>query len=261
MKKKFFRLFAFVLCIVGCLNFTSCEKSEANDGSGVLGNASTNLSCSSSMPDGFQCIRSTGGATTTTTYKVPEIIGTWDSKGFDFCVNYLSNGTGVIKYKPSAFNAGSTQNVKWGAMVNSKGELLKSNVGTIYIVHESTSGTQIDPQIAALSFKQSTSQWYGFDLVSVSSCGGSGTTTSTTGQAMFWTGADQKCGAITVKVNGQSKSITSYSTSSAPACGTAGSATFDLPVGTYSYTAECSLYKWSGSITVISSSCSKIKFI
>jgi hypothetical protein len=38
-------------------------------------------------------------------------------------------------------------------MVNLKGEPLKSNVGTIYIVRKSTSSTEVDPQIATLSLK------------------------------------------------------------------------------------------------------------
>jgi hypothetical protein len=75
MAKRSIRLFAFVLCVIACLNFTSCQKSEPNDGL-WSGNTSTSLSYSSWMPDGFQCIRSTGGASTTTTYKIPQIIVT-----------------------------------------------------------------------------------------------------------------------------------------------------------------------------------------
>jgi hypothetical protein len=151
---------------------SGCEKldeDEADPGSG--GSPSLNLTCSSgSLPTNFQCIKGPTGLSTTTTYKIPEVIGSWNSDDYDFCVTYSSNGTGVIKYKPSSFSPGSTQNIKWGAMVNSKGELLISSVGTVMIVHQSTSSTPVDPQIVGLSFLRSTKQWYGFDLKKVSSC-------------------------------------------------------------------------------------------
>ena len=253
MKLSLLKLAVYSLMTVVCFSFSSCEKAGEED----AGSGSMNLSCGSSMPGGYQCIRA-GGASTTTTYNIPELVGYWDSNDFDFCVKYSSNGTGVITYKPSAFVSGSTQNIKWGAMVNSKGELLKSNVGTIYIVHESTSGTPVDPQIASLSFKQSTKQWYGFDLVPVASCGTT-TATPSSGQGMFWTASDQNCGPITVTINGQSKTITSYYSSVTPSCGANGCANFSLPAGTYSYKATCSSYQWSGSITITAGGCFKMK--
>ena len=231
-----------------------------------------NLSCGASMPSGFQCI-SAAGNSTTTTYDVPELFGSWDSDDFDFCVKYNSDGTGTITYKPSAFVQGNVQRIKWGAMVNSKGELLVSGQGTNYIAHESLDGTPVDAQITLLSFKRSTKQWYGFDLVSVSSCptvtgggtggtgtGGSGTggtgtggtgtggtgTGSTSGQVTFWIASDLGCGNITVTINGSSALISKYYLAT-PTCGMSGCATFTLPAGTYSFTASCSKYTWSDS--------------
>ena len=159
-------LTALLLISSGC---EKLDEDEADPGSG--GSPSLNLSCSTgSLPTNFQCIKGPTGLFATTTYKIPEVIGSWDSDDFDFCVTYSSNGTGVIRYKQSGFSSGSTQNIKWGAMVNSKGELLISSVGTVMIVHQSTSSTPVDPQIVSLSFLRSTKQWYGFDLKKVSSC-------------------------------------------------------------------------------------------
>ena len=167
----------------------SVDVDPSNVGPGTVtdpGNGGTeNLVCGTSMAAGFQCIKSSTGASTTTTYNIKELIGSWDSKDFDFCVSYASNGTGVITYKASGFSPGSVQNIKWGAMVNSKGELLKSNAGTIYVVHQSTGSTPVDSQIALLSFKQSTKQWFGFDLVSVASCGS--VVAAAKGTIMVWT--------------------------------------------------------------------------
>lgn len=249
---KNFRL--IILAIAFTIGFVSCEKEDASNS-----DQDKELTCGSSLSSPFQCI-SAAGKSTLTTYKIPELYGCWDSKDFDFCVKYNSDGTGLITFKPSAFVSGSTQKIKWGAMVNSKGELLLSNAGTIYIAHESLQGS-LDPQIALLSFKQSTKQWYGFDLVSVGSCGtvsGGGGTTGGTGNVIFYTQTDHGCGPITVKINNQTGSINNYY-SSTPDCGDDGGANFTLPAGNYSYTAECDKYTWGSNITITAGGCFKMK--
>ncbi|MCE6991460.1 hypothetical protein [Dyadobacter sp. CY323] len=205
--------------------------SEEEGNQGTPGTGNVNLACGNVLPNGFQCIASQSGASTTTTYKIPELVGAWDSKDFDFCVSYSSDGTGVITYKASGFSPGSVQNIKWGAMVNSKGELIKSNAGTIYIVHQSTGSTPVDSQIAVLSFKQSTKQWYGFDLVPVSSCGG---VASGKGTIMVWCSLPEygfPNGHNVINVSISSVGGTGYVSAgqykSAPACG-----------ATYCYTRE-----------------------
>jgi hypothetical protein len=62
---------------------------------------------------------------------------------------------------------------------------------------------------------------------------------------------------ITVNVNGQSRSITSYYPSGAT-CGYPGCATFSLPPGTYSWNASASSGTWSNTSTW-SSSCHTMK--
>ena len=62
---------------------------------------------------------------------------------------------------------------------------------------------------------------------------------------------------ITVNVNGQSRSITSYYSSGAT-CGYPGCATFLLPAGTYSWNASASSGTWSNTSTW-SSSCHTMK--
>gem|GEM_PF-1278841 len=81
---------------------------------------------------------------------------------------------------------------------------------------------------------------------------------STTGQALFWLASDLGCGNINVTVAGQSKAISTYSTSGTPACG-AGGATFTLAPGTYAYTASCTGENWSGNVTITANGCSKIQ--
>lgn len=225
-----------------------CKKDEATNSK-----QDRELTCGSSLETPFQCI-SAAGKSTVTTYKIPELYGCWDSDDFDFCVKYNSDGTGLITFKPSGLSKGSTQKIKWGAMVNSKGDLLISNAGTIYIAHESLEGS-LDPQIALMSFKQSTKQWYGFDLVPIGSCATvstGGGSTGGTGNIIFWTQSDQGCGTIKVTINNQTGTISSYFSSGAPACGQSGGASFTLPAGNYTFTAECSKYKWGSTPVTIS---------
>lgn len=246
-----------LLFILSVIFFSaSCTKDEATNSK-----QDRVLTCGSALEEPFQCI-SAAGKSTITTFDIPELIGCWDSDDFDFCVKYYPGGTGLITFKPSAFVKGSTQEIKWGAMVNSKGELLLSNAGTVYIAHESLQGS-LDPQIALLSFKRSTKQWFGFDLVSIGECkpvsSGSGTTGGT-GNIIFWTQSDQGCGPIKVTINGQSNTITQYFAAGSPACGQAGGATFNLPAGEYNFTAECSKYKWGTTpVTITAGGCLKME--
>lgn len=87
---------------------------------------------------------------------------------------------------------------------------------------------------------------------------GSGSGGATTGNAMFWIASDLGCGSINVSINGQSKTISSfYSTS--PSCGASGCANFTLAPGTYNYSASCSGKTWSNTITVTAGGCSKMQ--
>ena len=87
-----------------------------------------------------------------------------------------------------------------------------------------------------------------------------GGTGSGTGEVMFWTRSDLGCGNITVTISGQSKTMTSYFTSGAPSCGTSGAATFELPEGTYSYSASCNNYHWGPSnVTVTENGCFRME--
>jgi len=79
--------------------------------------------------------------------------------------------------------------------------------------------------------------------------------TAPTGKVIFWTSSDLGCGNISVNVNGQILTITSYYYQGSPSCGAAGCATFQLPVGTYSFTASCSNGTWSGNFSVTASGC------
>jgi len=248
--RKLITIFCVVFVLFGC------EKQDAANSQ-----EDKVLTCGSSLVAPFQCISAAGKSTLTTT-KIPELHGYWNSDSYDFCVNYKSDGTGTITYKPSAFTKGSTQKIKWGAMVNSKGELLLSNSGTLYIAHESLEGS-LDPQIALLSFKQSTKQWFGFDLKSVSSCptvtGGGSTATGGNGNVIFYTKSDLSCGNITVMISNQSGTISRF-INGIPACGDNTGANFSLPAGNYTFSAECSKFKWPATpITITAGQCFKME--
>lgn len=90
--------------------------------------------------------------------------------------------------------------------------------------------------------------------------GGGGTGGGTTnGNVMFWTQSDQGCGNISVTLYGQSGTISSYYSSGAPSCGGSGCANFSIPAGTYSYSASCQGYTWSGSVTSTAGGCFKMR--
>ncbi len=79
-----------------------------------------------------------------------------------------------------------------------------------------------------------------------------------TGQVVFWTASDLGCGNITVTINGKAEVITGYHPS-APGCGANNAATFDLPEGNYSYTAQCTGKTWSGQVTFTAGQCFKLQ--
>jgi hypothetical protein len=84
----------------------------------------------------------------------------------------------------------------------------------------------------------------------VNSGGGTGSG-STNGNVMFWT-KNSTIGTITVNFNGQTNQITKYQSSGSPSgCQVLGFANYNLPTGTYSYTASSvSGIQWSGSVNV-----------
>jgi len=84
-----------------------------------------------------------------------------------------------------------------------------------------------------------------------------GGTTATTGNITFWLRADLGCGAISVSIGGKSGSITTYNTGGVTSCNTTSGTTFNLPVGSYSYSASCSGGKtWSGTASITAGGCS-----
>jgi hypothetical protein len=81
-----------------------------------------------------------------------------------------------------------------------------------------------------------------------------------TGSAIFWT-ASNTYGNILVTFNGGQGNITSFVTGGTPACGFTGCATFDVPPGTYAYTATAQNgANWSGNVTISADVCSAIVF-
>ncbi len=90
-------------------------------------------------------------------------------------------------------------------------------------------------------------------------CGELGSTeVGSIGSVLFWTGSDLGCGDVQVTIEGMTEYIGLYY-SSIPSCGSAGCANFTLPVGVYNYTASCSSYSWSGTISCTPNGCSKMQ--
>jgi hypothetical protein len=83
-----------------------------------------------------------------------------------------------------------------------------------------------------------------------------------TGQVTFW--AKNSCtagGNVTIKINNQNGTISTF-TASAPAnCTAAGNANFTLPVGTYTWKAFCGGDSLAGNVTVAASQCAKVEVV
>ena len=76
------------------------------------------------------------------------------------------------------------------------------------------------------------------------------------GQVVFWMG--NPFNFVDVNVNGCTKTISVYYPSGGVTCGSNGCATFDLPIGTYSYSAEeegSFGLEWSGYFIVEKNTC------
>jgi len=91
--------------------------------------------------------------------------------------------------------------------------------------------------------------------ITYSGGGGGGGGGTSNGNAIFYLNQNSPGGSVTVNCGGQTKYISTFF-STTPACGTANAANFNLPVGTYNYTASTSAQSWSGSINVTANSCS-----
>lgn len=83
---------------------------------------------------------------------------------------------------------------------------------------------------------------------------------ATTGQVSFW--AKNSCtagGDITVKIENQNGTISTFTPAAPTACGTAGNANFTLPQGTYSWKAFCGGDSLVGNVNITASGCAKVE--
>jgi hypothetical protein len=80
----------------------------------------------------------------------------------------------------------------------------------------------------------------------------------TPGTITFW--VDSAANNIKVTLNGGTSRITVSFPTTTPTCGTAGCATFNMPAGTYNYTAiTAANVGYNGSVTVQNDSCALVK--
>ncbi|MDX2173292.1 MAG: hypothetical protein SFY56_09240 [Bacteroidota bacterium] len=77
-----------------------------------------------------------------------------------------------------------------------------------------------------------------------------------TGDVSFY--ASLPVNEATVTVNGKTANITTYFPVIVPYCNTSGCANFNLPTGTYNYSAKSSLKTWSGSFSISRDDCKSI---
>lgn len=89
--------------------------------------------------------------------------------------------------------------------------------------------------------------------------GGTGGGGDGSGKATFWTQYDYGCGNITVYISNYSGTISGYYSQGNPGCDAGSSANFNLPAGSYQWTASCSEYNWSGTITINEGNCSTMQ--
>jgi hypothetical protein len=79
------------------------------------------------------------------------------------------------------------------------------------------------------------------------------------GQVVFWETNSTGCNGITeVVINGVTKYISTFSAST-PQCGSTGNATFSLPQGVYSYTANCSGTIKTGTVSIVANQCNPVQ--
>jgi hypothetical protein len=78
------------------------------------------------------------------------------------------------------------------------------------------------------------------------------------GQVMLWAQQGCNAGPITVTVNSQSGTITTFQPS-VPACGTAGTANYTLPAGTYTWSSTCNGNTVSGQVVVLAGQCTPVE--
>ncbi len=71
----------------------------------------------------------------------------------------------------------------------------------------------------------------------------------------FWMAVNCSPNPITVKVDSQTAVMTEYFPNTAPGCGATGCANFNLPAGTYTYTATNGDTSWTGSVTIAQGTC------
>jgi hypothetical protein len=83
------------------------------------------------------------------------------------------------------------------------------------------------------------------------------------GQLMFWgkKGCGTNNGPVAVSIAGQNGQITTFTATEPATCGTAGTYTVTLPVGSYSWTATCGSEKVSGQASVSLNGCVRAEVI
>ena len=90
--------------------------------------------------------------------------------------------------------------------------------------------------------------------------GGNGDGGSGKGDFKFWIGQDFGCGNISVSVDGVGSSTIDGYFNSTPDCSAGAGGSFNnLSEGSYSFSASCTDYSWSGSFTVTEDTCTTLQ--
>lgn len=222
-----------------CLSlFVSCQEDEDDDSSGPASNGSSYAGV---------WVRVIGASGDETDLAIGSVTGEGASRVW-MCEKKGSTAAGFYKGTISG------NIITWDATHGLPNTQLGKSGSQLTFIYPSVSSSILTYYNAGSWSSQCTSLGSGG---SSGGTGGSGGTT--TGSATFWVSSNFNCGSITVSLTGQSKTISSYYSSSSPGCGASGCANFTLSAGSYSFSASCSGHNWQGTITVTSGGCSKMQ--
>lgn len=163
---------------------------------------------------------------------------------------YITYGTGQTTGSSSGYDCSGSSCYS----VSSNASYSTQSVCESYCGSTNTSGYNCT---GSTCYYTSSNATYSSQSICNSYCNSS----SGVGEISFYTMSDLGCGTITVNVSGYaSKSVSSFYSSGITNCNNTGCANYNLPPGSYSYTASCNGYSWGPlSFTITDGGCLKYR--
>lgn len=194
---------------------------------------------------------------------------TWNST-----ITITAGGCNRIQLTSSGGGSTTGQGMFWVATDLGCGNItvvcngISRTISTVYATSPpcGTSGTatfDLSPGTYSYSASCSGKTWSGTITITAGGCNKIQLTSSgggsTTGQGTIWIRTDHGCGPINVTINGVTRTISQYYSGGPGNCGATGCANYTLNPGTYSFTASCSGFTWTGTINITSGGCSLVE--